>query len=106
MRRYPKENKKVGEADLADPSPGLVSLLLVPPVASSQGIPGQEEEHHGTIQNSTPAGGSPQTVGYDPGLDGQLEVEVLALVYELLGVHAHLLHQVLEESPENTDSVQ
>lgn len=31
-----------------------------------------------------------------PGLDGQLQDEVLALVNELLGVHPHLLSQVSE----------
>ena len=49
---------------LADPGPGLVGLLLVDPVARGQGVA--------------------QAVRDDPRLDGQLEVEVLALVNELV----------------------
>ena len=49
---------------LADPGPGLVGLLLVVPVARGQGVA--------------------LAVRDDPRLDGQLEVEVLTLVDELV----------------------
>ncbi len=50
----------------------LMSFLLVSPVTGGEGIA--------------------QPIGYGPGLDGQLQVEVLPLVDELLGIHTHLLH--------------
>ncbi len=49
-----------------------MSFLLVSPVAGGEGVA--------------------QPIGYGPGLDGQLQVEVLPLVDELLCVHPHLLH--------------
>ncbi len=57
-----------------------MSLLLVSPVAGGQGIA--------------------QSVGDDASLHGQLEVEVLALVDELLRIHSHFLHEVAEETAE------
>ena len=65
---------------LADPGPGLVGLLPVAPVARGEGVA--------------------QAVRDDPRLDGQLEVEVLALVDELLRIHPHLLHQFLQKPAE------
>jgi hypothetical protein len=50
----------------------LMSFLLVSPVAGGEGVA--------------------QPIRYSPRLDGQLQVEVLPLVNELLGVHSHLLH--------------
>ena len=77
-----RQGRGVGQPveHLADAGPGLVSLLLVAPVARRQGVL--------------------EPVRYRARLYGQLQVEVFPLVDELLGVHPHLLHEVSEEAAE------